>query len=491
MIVSATRVAAGVAGAALAVVAVLSGSAVAQAAPVTSRIDPAAVTEIVVHKFEQPVEAGTAASGLPLDTTGLTPVAGAAFTANRVPGIDLTTAAGQQSAAAMTPAEAAALIAGAAPDAEGTTGADGVTVLAPLGVGLYYVEETVTPHGYVGAAPFLVALPMTHPMDRDGWLTTVHVYPKNAPAHVVLDVIDADAVALGDAVRWISRSDIPRVPSIDGYRVVQKLDPNLELVDGGEHIRVSIDAPGAPELVAGTDYVLTVSDDPRTVTVDFTDAGRAVLAAHAGAQVIIDYRTTVLGEGDLVATAQLYPSRATIDAAPGAPGPVEASNRTKWGPLAVLVHENGNPANPIPGACFMLYTSEADALAQRNPITVDGVSQWRTDSAGRFVVDGLRYSGFVDGFDREQTDPAYRLYWVVPTCVPSGWQWVDERPLAGAVDSSVEFQTLVFVVQKAAGLALTGAQVAGAALLAAVLLGGGLLLLARRRDREGEPQVAA
>lgn len=492
----ARRAAAGIAGAILATLSVFGGVTAATAAPAyAASIDPDAVTEIVVHKFEEPIEPGTPANGLPQDTTGLTPVNGATFTATRIPGIDLTTNAGQQQAAALTIADAAALVAGLAPDATGTTGSGGepvgVTTLGPLGVGLYFVKETVTPAGFVGAASFIVALPLTHPVELDRWLTTVHVYPKNARAHIELDVIDADAVKLGDEVEWISRSDIPPLSNIDGYRVVQQIDPKLVLIDNGEHVKVSLDAPGAPTLVEGVDYTIVVSPDRRTVTVDFTERGREVLAEvneqHPGAEVRIDYRTTVLAEGDLYNKALLYPSKATIDGDPGAPDPLEAVNHTKWGPLSVLVHEYGNPSNLIPGARFELFRTEEDARARRNPIVVEGVQEWTTDAQGRLIINGLRFSDFANGLDRETSDPLYRLYWAVPTHIPSGWVWVDDRPLAGAVNSSVEFQTLIFEVKLGNDLPVTGGQIAGAAILAVLLLGGGAaLLLARRRRREPE-----
>lgn len=488
------RAARGVAGVIIAALSLFTGVVSAHAVPVqavsaraANAIDPATVTEIVVHKFEQPATPGAPGNGLPQDTTGLTPLNNATFTATRVPGVDLTTNAGQQQAAAMTLGQAAALVAGLAPDASGTTGAGGdppgVTVLAPLGVGLYYVTETVTPAGYVGAAPFVVALPLTHPTALDSRLATVHVYPKNVPIHIELDVIDADAVALGDAVRWISRADIPAEGIIDGFRVVQQLDPKLELIDDGQHVHLGISAPGAPALVAGIDYTITVSPDRRTLTVDLTEAGRAVLAAHPGAQLLTDFRTRVLGEGELVTTSLLYPSRASIDGGPGAPAPLTASNRTKWGPLSVLVHEQGNPANVIPGACFKIYTSEADAIAGQHPVTVDGVSQWVTDSAGRLIVNGLRFSGFANGLDREPSDPLYRLYWVVPSCVPPGWAWTDTRPLPGAVNSSLDSQTLVFRIESTDDLPVTGGQIAGAGILGTLLMAGGALLVLRRRRR--------
>lgn len=461
-------------------------------------IDPATITAIEIHKFEQPDQLGQPANGLPQDTTGLTPVPGATFTAKRVPGIDLTTQSGQQAAAALTSAEAGLLVAAEPIAASGTTDGAGNATLAPLGVGLYYVEETVTPAGFVDSAPFVVALPLTNPVLLDRLLTTVHVYPKNARVTIVLDVVDRDAVAKGDEVAWISRSDIPHQAGLNGYRVVQKIDPRLRLVDTGPHIQVRLEVPGSPTppvLARGTHYTLTVDPATQQVTVDFLPDGLALLEQtvrdHPAAQVRIDYRTIVLDEGELVNEALLYPSRGSIDGDPGSPPPLGDTNVTKWGPIAVLVHERGNPSNLIEGARFKIYLSAEDAARGVNPIVIDGVDEWPTDVTGMLRIPGLRFSGFVDGLDRDRSDPLFRYYYVMPTYFPPGWIGVKE-PLATTVFSTTEVNLLNVVLWREdsgggdSGLPVTGAQTGGAALFGVVLLGSGLLLLMRRRRNRRE-----
>ena len=455
-------------------------------------LDPHAVTAIEIHKFQQPDRLGEPANGLPQDTTGLTPVPGAGFTAKRVPGIDLTTNAGQNAAAMLTAPDAGARVASEPVAASGTTDALGNATLAPLGVGLYYVEETMVPAGYLGSVPFLVALPLTDPVTRDTWLTTVHVYPKNSQLGVGLAVSDRDAVALGDTVGWVSSSDIPLGRALDGYRVVQRIDARLRLIDSGDHITVGFDVPGAPALVLGTHYTRTIDPVTGQMSIDFLQAGLGVLEqvslADPGARLRIGYRTTVLGDGVLANEALLYPSRASIDGAPGAPPPATATNATKWGPIAVRVHERGNPGNLIPGVRFKLYLTPEDAVAGRNPVTVDGASEWSSDAQGLLQVPGVRFSGFVDGLDRAPNDPLYRSYFVMPVGFPAGWTG-EQSPMLTSVDSTVDPQVLTAVVWRTSGptpqdLALTGSRAAGAALISALLLGvGATLVIRRRRDR--------
>lgn len=466
----------------------LIGAPPAQAAPI-----PVGPFTLEVHKFEQPDTFGPPSNGLPQDTTGLTPVPGATFSVKRVPGIDLTSNAGQAQAGALTLEDAALLVANQ-PDAAppGTTDGNGNTTFILPNSGLYYVQETITPAGFAGSARFVVALPLTDPDNLDRWLSTVHVYPKNARTSIELDVVDADAVRLGDIVTWRSRSSIPITPT-DGYRVVQRIDTELQLIDSGDHVTVGFSVAGAPPLVQGAHYTRTVDPVTQQITIDFLPAGRTLLeqvaATHPGAEVVIEYQTRVLADGDLVNEALLYPSRAAIDGGPGAPQPLSASNVTKWGPIAALVHERGKPSNLIPGARFKLYLTPEDAVQGVNAIEVSGVSEWTTDANGMVRIEGLRFSGFVNGLDRDPSDPLFRYYYLMPTYYPPGWTG-EKNPLRTTVFSTVDATVLEVVLWRTDdGLPITGGQQLGIVLLGVLLVGGGVVLLARRRRDAEETAV--
>lgn len=440
----------------------------------TRSIDPDAVTSIEIHKFEQPVVAGAVANGLPRDTSGLTPVPGATYTTKRVPGIDLTTNSGQRAAAELTLREVAERTAGVLEAATAITDDNGRATLSGLGVGLYYVQETVIPAGYAGAAPFVVALPLTHPQSGDEWLTTVHVYPKTSRVGVDLEVVDQDAVKIGDTVHWISRSGIPLRSSITGYRVDQIIHPQLSLTGGAGNetgsVRVTIEAGGevqtqaqmrfasfvrrvadTPSLTANVDYRTSYSATTRTLQVLFLEPGlrklEQTIAGSPGARVRIEYDTTVWGEGSLRNEAVVYPSKYALDTGTG----VRDGAITKWGPLSVTVMQSDDPSRPVAGAIFELYATPQDAFARRNPVTINGVRRWATDDRGRLVINGLRFSEFVNGLDRETSDPLFRDYWVVPVSLPDGWSWVDQQPLSGIVNSDLEYQTLAYLAEQKPG----------------------------------------
>lgn len=460
------------------------------------QIDPDAVTAIEIHKLRQPDSLLPAAGGLPQDTSGMTPVADATFTATRVPGIDLITSGGQQTTAALTAEQAEVLTAGEPEAARATTDSDGDASLSNLGVGLYLVREVATPSGYAPSVPFLVALPLTDPVTRDGWLYTVHVYPKNAYAGVTLSVGDHDAVAVGDAVAWRSLSGIPNAAVIDGYRLVERMDARLALIGNGPDagaVSIRCDDSRAratcPQPVAGVDYTWVFDAATNALTVDFTPAGLAMLARAVAldpaAQVALAYRTTVTADGDLTTQSLLYASRAAIDGGPEASAPVSDSATTKWGPLAIVVHERGNPQRLIAGATFRLYRTAADAASGSTPIVVGGSSEWTTDARGRIEIAGLRFSGFVDGLDRASDDPLYRYYYAVPVSFPSGYTG-SNAALRTIVESTTDAQVVTVEVWRTGGggLPVTGGQIPwaiGAIAMGAV--GAGILLVVRRRDR--------
>lgn len=408
-----------------------------------------------------------------------------------MPGIDLTSNSGQQAAAALTADDAVQRIEGppvVAAVATDSTDISGDATLSVPGPGLYLVKETTTPAGYVGAAPFLVMLPLTHPTDLDRWLTTVHVYPKNSKASVALEVEDQSAVKLGDKIKWMSRSSIPNRPTLDGYELEHLINPNLELVNPppgtSSGVVVRLDC-ACDTLSEGIDYTVGYDPATRALKINMLAPGLSKLEAavlhHPSAHVVVAYETTVQAEGVHQNSVSLYPSLTAINDRIG----VHDTALTKWGPIAVRVHERGNPSNLIEGAKVKLYLSEEDARNGTNPVEVSGMSEWTTDADGLLHIAGLRFSNFVNGLDREPTDPLFRYYYVMPVYYPPGWTG-EFLPLPTTVTSEIEAKVVQFVVWRSEErLPNTGAQIAGGTIVAAVaLIALGLVFMRRRKQQD-------
>jgi fimbrial isopeptide formation D2 family protein/LPXTG-motif cell wall-anchored protein len=319
----------------------------------------------------------------------------------------------------------------------------------------------------------------------------VNVYPKNAVTGATKTVSDTSALKLGDSVQWAITGDIPNVNPIDGYRIVDQLDPKLT------YSNATVAISNGATLTLGTDHTIVFDSTANTLTVDFTASGRAILAANPTAKVVVTVNTTVKAVGQISNSAAVYPNKASFNITPGQPnGPaITPPVTTKWGDI-VLQKQDSKTAAPLAGAAFSVYATQADALAGTNPIAVSGVSSWTTDATGKLVISGLRYSNWANGAAVSPGQPGYQSYWLVETKAPAGYELL-AQPLETTVtssDPSVVTVTVKNVPQNAGfQLPLTGGTgtwtlTAGGIL---VLAGAGLVLLTGRRKRRGAEKNAS
>jgi len=177
----------------------------------------------------------------------------------------------------------------------GITGTDG-KITFHLGNGLYYVAET----GNTGAEkvvfcePFLVSVPMPD-ASGSGWITDVHVYPKNQSlvidkfvgdaGNADYDFTDHDAskykpVAMDTAFGWNILSSIPAnlgTANSESYTVTDTLKGCFDYVPGSLKVYAgpTMDTPvgNAYKLNEGSDYILDFSAGTNTIMVELTASG--------------------------------------------------------------------------------------------------------------------------------------------------------------------------------------------------------------------------
>lgn len=527
---------------------ILAGGSAAQAAPT---IDPDTQGSITFHKFEQP----NTATDLPNDGreltsdqiagAGLTPLSGAEFTATRVgdgeepnAAIDLATNAGWQIAQNLTVADAASQLLSGAGNvfSSGTTGADGISTIADLPVGLYYVTESVTPAGHMTSSPFLITVPLTNPENSSEWLYNVHVYPKNSNVGTK-NVSDENAVKLGDELVWTITGNVQapaQGQSIQGYAIADILDPKLGYVADPGAVASIVPVPTAGQLES-SDYAVTYDADANTVVAVLKDSGLAKLnaakAADANTQVQLTVTTVVNQVGEITNTGLIYPNETIVkdnlgedpenpnvptdpeDCTENCPF-VTPPSTTKFGNVNFTkTGAEGDAEAALAGAEFQVFLTAEDAKNKTNPVeftkNADGSATvpspkttFVSDANGRVEIEGLRYSKHVNGEDITSTDVAdgYQAYWIVETKAPEGYELLAE-PIVVEVNSadtalivsgaSGSDNVLGNVVnkQKNAGfeLPLTGgagtwALTAGSLLLAA----GAITMMIRRQKRSVE-----
>lgn len=465
-------------------------------------IDPAmdGQASLVVHKFEQPVVAGDEATGLPEDVTGFTALDGIEFQVQQIPGYDLTTVDGWVNGTQLSVDEAIAAVDGVTP-ITGVTGADGVSgeiVFDELDLGLYVVSERLTADqmnaGITGGEPFVVALPMTHPVNLDEWLYTVHVYPKNAVDTITKSITDEGAYGLGDEVIWNISAAIPAGGVTGRYVITDTVDRRLAITG----VEVTVD--GITDLAEGPDgdYEVEYTAQPNVdndLTVTFTAAGREALnsakVADAGAQVHVEIATDVVSLG--VTTTSIIPNQAFLfpnDSRSESEGIPSDTPETRWGTLTILKTGTDTNGAGLANAEFQVFASEEAALAGTAPIEVGGETTFRANAQGVATVAGLRLSDFENG--EELADGAERLYWVVETKAPTGYE-LNPKPMSVLVvaheTAVVDLEFVNAPHNDGFELPLTGGTgtavfIGAGALL--ILAGLGVSLLFRARARRSE-----
>ncbi|SEC17275.1 SpaH/EbpB family LPXTG-anchored major pilin [Microbacterium hydrocarbonoxydans] len=451
-------------------------------------VDPDAVGSLTIHKYEAP----ETPTGLPNDGTeqnvALPPLAGVGFTVYKVDTIDLTGNQGWIDAsdlADLNPDSVADITAAgytaSAVGGETLTDANGEIALANLDLGVYFVVETSPLAGSTGVAPFLVTVPLTDPANDDAWLYDVHVYPKNALTAATKTVEDSADIKLGDEIDFTITADIPNVAVIDGYKVVDTLDSKLDYVSAAVTL-----ADGTA--LAATDYTITHDAATNAVTVEFTAAGLAVLAAHNSTEVQVVITAAVNEIGEIANTAVLYPNLGSFTITPGEPGgpTVTPEVITKWGDITV--EKTDKAGAPLTGAVFSVYPTQQDAADGTNAIALGGATEFAVAADGTVTISGLRYSDWANNAAVAAGDAGYQTYWLAEIVAPDGFELLAE-PIeftVTAATTAVGVDLEVVNVPSNAGfkLPLTGG--AGTTLFIAggVLLLGGAVLLAIRSRRK-------
>lgn len=498
---------------------VLGGVAAAHAAPVNGMPESSG---LVITKLKQPDDDGAPATGLPL--AGELPsevIPGVTFEAYPVPLTeDPLTNKGQAEIAGTTLSEATALTDGVPAARTGTTDGGGQIhwqTDSPveskdgddLEAGLWLIREVGTPPGVVAAGDILVAVPLTHPTDRNAWLDTIYVYPKNHTVGGVKSVSNAAELVVGDEITWTITVDnpSPRDPitgthtATDRLQVVDEFDSTLlHTAEDGSGVNVSSPAG----LVKDEDYTVLRTDGPNGthLQVDFESSGLDTLAAEPTADVTITIETVVVQLGTIQNNAAFFSSQSQSESTLIRPAEV------RYGGYALHKKSAGAPAEDpvdLSGAEFMVFASAEAArdavagtqaardAALKPVVTVPGYDPqsgvWETDSAGRVDIAGLRHSDFADGELLGDDDPRFQPYWLVETRALDGHQLLAEPVRFLVNDSSMTQDTESIVNQFNRGgfwLPLTGGigtilfTVVGLVLVAVVLL------IARRRRAAGD-----
>ncbi|MBP6684168.1 MAG: SpaH/EbpB family LPXTG-anchored major pilin [Leucobacter sp.] len=491
----------------------LGGSVAAQAATVSEMPSSSGV---IITKLEQPDQPGTPATGLP-QTSDLPTISGVKFEAFKVPlNEDPLTNEGQKEIAGTTLEAAKGLTAGVAATRSGVTDAAGQihwqTAAADdkrdgldLEAGLWLVRETEAPAGVVPAGDFLLAIPLTHPVDGNTWLDTIYVYPKNHTMEGSKTVENLEEYVVGSTVTWRITIDnpSPRDPATGAYYPADKLWVQ-DILDSeylstpSDGSRMNVVSPAG--MTKGADYNVAVdtSGGKSNMTLEFTAQGLEKLSQVPNEKVEITLQTVIVKAGVIENSARFSTSESQTS--PKEIKPIIM----KYGDYALVKVSEGSPTGTTPslaGAEFMVFTSEADALAAKAgdqaaldraakpAVTVPGynpaLGTWTTNDEGRVDISGLRYSGYADGESFGPGDPRYLEYWLVETKALEGHQLLAE-PISFIIDEDSATQTSQTIANQFTRggflLPLTGGTGTLLLTIGGIVLLATVLIIARRRQ---------
>lgn len=486
-------------------------------APSLVDLDTNKTGSITIHKLVKDATNGTTeGNGLVDPNATGTPLDGATFTVEKLTNVDLTTQAGWEKLAGYNGNVDAAKADGVDPAVTKTTAGGGLAVFSGLHLGAYVVTETQTPAGYVGSKPFIITVPMTHPTELNKWVYDVHAYPKNSKAGIEKTVADENTPAVGSAISYTIKSDVPAAEALDYYDVVDQYDKRVELPEANVALKLINGKTGEVALTKGTDYTLISADgtDHTTKfwTAEFTAAGRQKLLDNRKddtTKVQMDLSGTV---NEKVGTNGLFENKAIL--LPNAPSNGWKPNSgtvpppdyphsevvSKFGKVKITKVSAKDTTAKLAGAQFEVYKCTPQTTPTKNFDSVDatldeklspaGKETYETDANGEVTIDGLRNNDWAN--NAAVTNPGY--YCLVETKAPEGFE-LQTRPIAFQVlqTNSTEanhyaLETTVKDVPKNGGfhLPLTGAAGVGVLIGAGALLvgGSGAIALANKRRKE-------
>ena len=492
-------------------------AATVERAPSLVDLDTTKTGSITIHKYVKDATNGTTAgNGLEDATATGTPLDGATFTVEKLTNVDLTTQAGWEKLAGFNGNVETAKATGVDAAVTKTTAGGGLATFDNLPLGAYVVTETATPAGYVGAKSFIITVPMTHPTDLNKWVYDVHAYPKNSKAGIEKTVADENTPAIGSAISYTIKSDIPAAEALDFYDVVDQYDKRVELPEADIALKIIDGKNGEVALAKGTDYKLIAADgtDGKTKfwTAEFTADGRAKLVANRkddNTKVQMDLAGTVK---DKVEADGLFKNKAIL--LPNAPSngwkpnsgevpPPDYPNSevvSKFGKVKITKVSSVDTTAKLKGAEFEVYQCTPQTTPTANFESVDatldkklspaGTTTYVTDANGEVTIDGLRNNDWAN--NAKVANPGY--YCLVETKAPEGFE-LQTRPIAFQVlesnstaDNEYTLNTTVKDVPKNGGfnLPLTGAAGIGVLIGAGALLvgGSGAIALANKRRKE-------
>lgn len=310
-----------------------------------------------------------------------------------------------------------------------STNDEGVASFMNLPRGLYLVVEEDNPVTEAGqatapVAPFLVAVPLTDPAERQTWLEDVYVYPKNQAVESVTKTItdptpddDLSTVGstVGDLIGYSISGIVPEAPegALSGFSITDKLPAGL---GAPQDVTVTINGTTAEDTNYEVDTWIVEEDgaERNVLLVQLTEAGIASAGLDGAGAVTVDFNAEVVTppQGTLDNLAWISPtnlagagSETSWNPGVDGPNPGTASNATRsiYGEITIIKTGQGEGAPRLPNAIFELHRctagetdTEGTLVEDSEAIAVGGETAWRTGEGGTVSISGIHLANVQD-----------------------------------------------------------------------------------------------
>lgn len=300
-----------------------------------------------------------------------------------------------------------------------TTIAGGIAKWENLPYGIYKIEELEGATADEATDPFLVSVPMTNPTGN-GWLTDIHVYPKNTVTGPDIGKELVTPTQGGNVLTWKISVDVPNdIADSVKLEVTDELSSRLKYVTDSATAYYTDKDGVKSQPLSGSDYQVSynTTGGANTLTFTMTTSGFTKLAnALLGTdgrspKLYFEFGTTValnqenpnwtpisnIADLDFTNSAgHVYDTKET-----------STSTSTSADLYGIEIYKVDGDSRELDGAIFKVYPAEASAKAGTGAIqSPSGTGDWTvtTEEDGLAHLYGLTYG----------------TYWLVETQAPVG-----------------------------------------------------------------------